>query len=386
MKNFSKQRHIGIDARLYSINATGIGRHVSELIDQLSHLDTNNIYTIFLRKEAFDIFILPGENFRKELADYNHYSFQEQWTFFWQLRKQKFDLMVFPHFNVPLLYFRPYVVTIHDLTLHFFQGKKKTDFLSRMAYYLVIHSAVKKAKHCFAVSENTKKDMIQHLGLKSEKITRAYNGVSQKFSCIQTAEDQQDFNNAKKEFQFPEKYFLYTGVRRSHKNITGLVKAYALFREKYPSSDIMLVFSGPIDTIYQEELQMLLEKYSLGEYVKDYGLFPEKSFKHLFLGAHAFVFPSFYEGFGIPPIEAMQCGLVVASSSTSSLPEACGDAVEYFDPYDINDMCRAMEVVAFDEDRRNELREKGFHQIHKFTWEDMAKTMLEVYKKVLYEK
>ncbi len=374
-------KKIGIDARFFTEKATGVGRHVFELVNNLSKLDRENEYTIFLKPEEFDNFIIPSPNFKKEITNAKHYSFSEQWNFLIQLNSHNFDLMVFPQFNAPIFYNKPFTVTIHDLTLHLFPGKKKTDIISRLAYKLVINIVTRKAKHCFAVSENTKRDMINFLKTPKEKITVTYNGITQKFQPIK---DENILTNFKKEYQLPEKYFLYTGVSRSHKNVLGLIRAYNLFLKKHSESNIYLILAGPQDKTYNE-VPSLIKELELDKKIKHLGLFPEKDFSKLISGACAYIFPSFYEGFGIPPLEAMQCGVPVACSNTSSLPEVCGTAAQYFNPYYDEKIMEAMEIIAFDKDKRKGLIEKGFIQCKKFSWGDMGGKMFNIYKKVLDE-
>ena len=369
-------KNIGIDARFCTSSSTGIGRHVFELIQQLAKLDKKNNYTIFLKPEIFKTFTLPGPNFTKEKTTAPHYSFAEQWNFLKQINSHNFDLMIFPHFNAPILYTRPFVVTIHDLTLHFFPGKKKSDIISRLAYKLVINRITKKAKHCFAVSTNTKKDMIKHLGIPSSKITVAHNGISTNFKPIA---DQQILKIFKQKYKLPEKYFLYSGVSRSHKNISRLIKGFSIFLQRHPESNIKLVLSGPKDPKYNE-IPQLIKNLNLENKIIQTGFFPEKDINKLFSGALGYCFPSLYEGFGIPPLEAMACGIPTAVSNTSSLPEACGNAAIYFDPYNLEEIALSLEKLAFDEKTRKICIQQGFQQCKKFSWELMTKTMLKKYK------
>lgn len=372
-------KRIGIDARFYSSRSTGVGVHTANLIRCLADLDKKNHYTVFLNTEEYKRFSLPASNFEKEEVKSKHYSFAEQTSYLVQLNSHNFDLMIFPQFNAPFLYRKPYLVTIHDLTLHFFPGKKKKDFISRAAYKFLISRVSHNAKHCFAVSKNTKIDMVNILGVNEDKITVCYNGVSQRFSPIT---DKQKLKKFKQKYNLSDRYFLYTGVRRSHKNIPGLLKAFHDFISKNPREEIDLVLAGPADSVYTE-IPETIKKLNLEDRVQFQGLFSESELAMLISAAEAYVFPSFYEGFGIPPLEAMQCGVPTMVSNTSSMPEVCADASLYFDPHNIKDMSKALERIIHDKDLRSDLVKKGFEQSKKFSWERMAEQMYEVYLRYL---
>ena len=373
-------KKIGIDARFCTDYSTGVGRHVEELIKHLANLDPKTKYVCFMKPDIAKNFIAPSKNFIIESTNSPHYSIKEQFSFLRQINKHKFDLMVFPQFNLPIFYRGKYVVTIHDLTLHFFPGKKKNDFFSRLAYKFIINRAVKRAQHVFAVSENTKKDLVKVMKINPIKISVTYNGVSNVFSPINNEKIKQKF---RKKYNLPQKYFLYTGVLRTHKNILGFIKSYAEFLKKHAKSNIDLVLTGPKDITYWGEIKNLIKELNLIKNVHHLGLIPHKEMNELFGSAWAYVFPSFYEGFGIPPIEAMGCDIPVACSNTSALPEACGDAALYFDPYDEDAMIEALEQIAFDEKLRKDLIKKGQIQCRKFSWEKMTQEMLVVYKKII---
>ena len=150
---------IGIDARMYGPSFTGIGRYNQELIAHLAELPSSHEFVVFLSSEAFSSFQPPHPRFTKVLADYKHYSLGEQWGFLRALRRAKVDLMHFTHFNAPILYTGPCLVTIHDLTLSFYPGKKMTRWWHRLAYHLVLRSILRKAKRIIAISQNTRKDL-----------------------------------------------------------------------------------------------------------------------------------------------------------------------------------------------------------------------------------
>ncbi len=357
-------KKIGIDARFYSPTATGIGRHVFELVQHLAKLDKDNQYTVFLQKKDFDNFISPAENFVAEVADYAHYSVAEQTLFLRKINKHKFDLMIFPHFNVPIFYRGKFIVTIHDLTIHLIPGRKSNQ-IKFWLYKKIIHSAAHNAVKILAVSKNTQKDIVEILDVPNSKIEIVGNGISQSF-C-----DVGDFDRDKflEKYHLPQKYFLYTGVFREHKNILNLVRAFAIFARQ--NKEVDLVLAGPLDDLYVPEIKSLADDLGVGDRVHWTGFFPEADFGKLFAAAEAFVFPSFYEGFGVPPLEAMVCGIPTIVSNTSSLPEVCGDASLYFDPRDIGEMAGQMENV-LDGRVRLDLVKKGKENVNKFSWEKMA--------------
>ena len=355
-------KRIGIDARFYSPTATGIGRHVFELVKNLGELDTKNEYVVFLRQKDFDNFKKPAGNFTAKVADYPHYSFSEQISFGRQINKEKVDLMLFPHFNVPLFYQGKFLVTIHDLTIHFYPGKK-SNFLKFWLYKKIIKHAASKATHVFSVSENTKKDIVEILKISPEKISVVGNGISSSFTKVE------NLDGFREKYGLPEKYFLYTGVFRDHKNILGLVHAFNIFVRENKNTN--LVLSGPIDDIYVPEIKELIAKLGLEDRIMFTGFFPEKDFGKLFSAASAFVFPSFYEGFGVPPLAAMACEVPVICSNSSSLPEVCGDAALFFDPKNTEEMAEKMDEVLNDKVRVR-LIQRGKDQMQKFSWLGVA--------------
>ena len=375
-------KNIGIDARFYSPKATGIGRHVFEVIQNLAKLDKKNKYTIFLKEENFKNFQPPAKNFKAEISNAGHYGFSEQTSFLRQLNQHNFDLMIFPQFNVPLFYQKKFIVTIHDLTIHLFPGKKSNP-IKHFLYKKIIQHAASKSVKILAVSENTKRDIIENLSIKPEKISVVYNGISAGFK---KEDSEKNIKQFKKNYHLPENYFLYTGVLRTHKNILGLVEAFVLFREKNlekinlgKTKNMHLVIAGPKDNLYFPEIKKLVKILKINDFVHFTGFFPEKDFSKLFCASEAFIFPSFYEGFGIPPLEAMSVDVPVMSSNTSSLPEVCGDATLYFDPKDKQDMAEKM-LEILNPETQKKLISKGQVQWKKFTWEKVGEKYFQAIK------
>lgn len=366
---------IGIDCRMYSSAFTGIGRYTYELVKNLLAIDKKNHYALFFNDPEFSTFVPPNDRIHKIRVNARHYSFKEQTAFLRALYENKLDLMHFTHFNAPMLYFRPSVVTIHDLTLSFFPGHKMTSPLYRAAYHMTLFSAVKKAKHIIAVSNYTKKDIQKLFHLPDARISVIYEGVDENFGKMTREESQKLLT---KLLANKEQYLLYTGVWRSHKNLTGLIKAFHLLK-KNGQFDGKLVITGREDPFYPEVRQLTRELQLENEIIFT-GLVDEKTLQALYKCAHVYVFPSLYEGFGLPPLEAMQSGVPVVAAKTSSIPEVCGrDNALFFDPCDTVDMATAIHRACTDEKLRKHLIENGLQHVQTFSWEKMATETLEVY-------
>lgn len=181
---------IGIDCRMYGSRFTGIGIYVERLVEYLAKHDSKNQYVLFLSKSGMSDCDANLPNFKKVETNARHYSFAEQTLFPFQIAKEKLDLMHFTHFNAPLAYWGKSVVTIHDLTLSFYPGRKMTSSLHRLAYSTTIRSIANRAKKIFSVSEHTKKDLIEILDINEDKISTIHNGVSaERFSVEISTEE-----------------------------------------------------------------------------------------------------------------------------------------------------------------------------------------------------
>ncbi len=379
---------IGIDCRMYSSQFTGIGRYVFELVENLQTIDRQNHYFLFFNQPEFNNFQASSPNFQKVLVNAKHYSLAEQTCFLKILNRHHLDLMHFTHFNAPIFYRRPSIVTIHDLTLHFFPGKKMKSFFHRLAYRTTIRTAVRKATKIIAVSRATGRDLEELLNISLNKIQIIYEGVNPDFKPI---DNQSRLNHTLHKYQIHKPFLLYTGVWRDHKNLTGLLDAFAQIYKKH---DLQLVVTGRKDNIYAQEifnharqLGLMSEKDRSTDHQWPAVIFPglvgEDELIDLINLAKIYVFPSFYEGFGLPPLEAMQCGTPVAASNTSCMPEICGNNAIYFDPYSPADIADKIERLLTDQHLYNRLVKSGLQHTKKFSWSKMAKETHQLYLHVL---
>lgn len=360
---------IGIDCRLYSSKFTGIGRYTHSLVENLIQINKKNGYPhefiLFFNNPEYSEY-KPEKNVTKILANAKHYTFAEQFHFYRKLKKENLDLMFFTHFNVPILYRKKYIVTVHDLTLSIFPGQKMTKWYHRLAYNLVIKNAVKKAKKVIAVSQNTKDDIIKFLKISGEKIAVVHNGIGDEFTFIREAHL---FSHTLGKFKIKKEFILYTGLWRSHKNLVRLLEAFNILRKN--DLDLQFVITGNPDPYYPE-IKETVKDLHLENDVIFTNLVEDKDLVNLYNAALIFAFPSLYEGFGYPPLEAMKCGTPVAASNTSSVPEICGDAALYFNPLDTEDIANKITQVYKSAELQADMVEKGLKRASEFTLEKMA--------------
>lgn len=371
---------IGIDCRIYSSKFTGIGRYVYELVDRLSKLDQENEYVLFFNNPEFDKFTPPNENFKKVLVNAPIYSLKEQTRFLKLLNKEKLHLMHFTHFNAPIFYRRPSIVTIHDLTISYYPGKKNKSFLKKLAYHLTIRSAVSHAKKIITISENSKKDLIKLMKTPEEKIEVIYQGVGEEFKVI---DDQARLNKTIKKYNLGDDFLLYTGVWRYHKNLPNLIKAFHVMRTEFNLPNLKLAITGKEDPYYPEVKETIKELGETNNIILT-GLISEDELLDLYNAATIYTFPSLYEGFGLPPLEAMACKTPVAASEVSSIPEVCGKGnAVFFDPENADDMAQKIYALYENKDLQNQLIENGLKRVKQFTWQSMAENTFNLYKSCL---
>lgn len=373
---------IGIDARFYGTLGKGLGRYVSELIRHLEETDHENEYLIFLRKENFDDYTPRAENFRKIQAEFPWYGLREQLIYPFWLMRFKLDLMHFTHFNVPMLYHKPFVVTIHDLILLKHPTPRASTlgpllFKLKFSFYKhVITHALKTAEEIITVSDYTKNDVIETF-----PFTKNKNISVTHLACAAPFLDTNDTSVPKTVKAMKKPFMLYVGNAYPHKNLERLLAAFAKFRRRTP--DYRLVFVGNEDHFYRR-LKREAKTVGIGKDVIFFGRASDAELKALYAKADFYVFPSLHEGFGLPPLEAMCHDLPVAAAQATCLPEILGDAAFFFDPESENDIADALTRIATDEATRTELIEKGRARASVFDWPTCARRTLSVYRRALH--
>jgi glycosyltransferase involved in cell wall biosynthesis len=293
------------------------------------------------------------------------------------IRQTNPDICHFTNALAPLWLNRPYVLSIHDATL-FLYGRyhPRTRLL---AIRLMLPLVVRRAAAIITVSHSARQDLQRILKIPEEKIHVVYEAAPKHF---QQVTNPTELSRIQKKYNLPEQFLLYVGTLEPRKNLTRLVRA--LGRLKAQGQPQKLVMAGPWGWS-MDDFQQQIEELDLKESVQLLGYVPEEDLPGLYSLATIFVFPSLYEGFGLPPLEAMACGTPVLSSKNSSLAEICGDAAYLVDPRNEESLVEGLQRLLTDEPLRETLKESGSKRAAEFSWERAAKETTAVYNKVIKE-
>ncbi len=340
---------IAIDARM--IQMSGIGTYIKTLMG-------HGIYDIALGDEK-DIL-----KYDKSVKVINYsdkiYGAGEQLHFpFKELKKSRADLLHVPHYNVPVFYRGKLAVTVHDM-IHLVLPQFLPNKFAYLYAKFLIGYAVHKADVVFTVSENSKKDILRFYKVREDKIVVVYNAVDAKF----THRDRREVEYLIDKYNLPKnkKVIMYVGNLKPHKNLPRLLEAYSKMSGR---ENTCLVLVGK--AFDSEDLTPRIKSLGIEDSVVRTGIIVDNELVDFYNLADLFVFPSLYEGFGIPPLEAMACGTPVVCSNNSSLPEVVGDAAYMFDPYEEKQIGDAMEKVLYDDTLADALIERGYKRAAMFT-------------------
>lgn len=359
---------IVIDAREYT---TSTGRYVFRLVEYLQKIDTEHSYTILLKPEDMEAATFTNPRFQKIATPYKEFTFGEQLGLARQLRGLQADLVHFGMTQQPLLYRKPSVTTIHDLTTARFTNpdKKRTSFIIKQhVYKYVIKRVARRAKAVLTPSQFVKADVADYTDISPDKITVTYEAADK----IQ--EPPTPLLNLQN-----KQFIMYVGRPTPHKNLERLIEAFQLLKAQHPA--LTLVLAGKIDANYRR-IEAAVTQQGI-KHIVFTDFVTEGELRWLYEQCAAYVFPSLSEGFGLPALEAMQHGAPVVSSNATCSPEIYGDAAHYFDPLDVQSMADAINEVLTDKDLRGDLVHKGRAQASSYSWKRMAQQTLDVYNDVL---
>ncbi len=368
---------IGIDARITHYTRAGIGQYTLRLTQALATLNSEDEFLILQHVKDQAIFT-PQANFRRVPIRTPSHHWLEKYALSFEISGLGLDVLHSTDFIPPARLPRgcKSVITIHDLAfLHF------PHFLTKDSarYYGQIDRAVHAADHIIAVSKSTRRDIINLLGVDEKKISVIYEAANPIFRPM---DRQQALTQVRARHPVPDEFILFVSTIEPRKNVQGLLRSFRRLLDNY-KLDITLVLAGARGWLSQEAYDLVNELNLQGRCLF-LGSVEDSDLVLLYNAARCLAYPSFYEGFGIPPLEAMACGTPAIVSNLSSLPEVVGDAALLVAPQDVEGLTVALWRVLTDETLWYELQQKGYKRARRFSWERAARGTLDVYRQVVH--
>jgi glycosyltransferase involved in cell wall biosynthesis len=360
---------IGIDFRSSTGQRAGIGTYFHHLVENLAKIDAEDRYILYIRTPRRNL-VVPNDRFTVKAFNGP--------LIFWHMRVifdvlfSKCDLFVTPSFiPATILPKDSCVLFIADATGHIFPQYHtlKVRILTRLH-----RMAARRAKKILTISQASKNDIVTHFHVAADKIAVTYLAASEDFKQIL---EQPRLDSVRRRYRLPERYILFVGSIEPRKNLVGLINAFAKVRTKIDRKLVIAGGGGWLNSDIYETIKDL----NLTDSVVFTGYVPQDDLAAIYNLADVFVFPSFYEGFGIPPLEAMSCGVPVIVSHAASLPEVVGDAALTVDPYDTGALAEAIYRIIHDRTLRDELIRKGFSRVKQFSWRLTAEETLGAFSK-----
>lgn len=382
---------IGIDARLWGLEHAGIGRYVLNLVVNLLQVENNTHYVLFGSEHIKkDIPSSLHHKFTLVNADIPHYSLLEQLQFPLLLKKHPVDLMHFPHFNVPLAYRKPFIVTIHDILWHQVRGGEVTTLsgwkyaLKYQGYKRVVAHAVRASKQILVPSNWVKTQLLQEFNqLNQDTIQVVYEGADHLESRIKNQESSNSkTENVLAKFEILNSgFFLYVGSCYPHKNVSTLVQAIKTMKDQGSVHTLVIVSSR---NVFVDRLEAQVKELGLEDQVVFAGKLSDTDLHEFYARAIALVHPSLSEGFGLTGLEAMKHGCLVIASNKGSLPEIYGKGAMFIKhPLDSNLLAFSMLEAAKPNPLWSELKATGKAHARGFTWQKTARETVAVYNSLL---
>lgn len=371
--------NIGIDARLYGNRHGGIGRYTEQLISHLLMIDHKNSYTFFVHPNNPQI---PHSKKHTSInAPFKAYSWEEQTKFAQLINTSNIRFLHAPHWNIPICITKPFIATIHDLILLHHPNRKASTLpqwkyaLKFQAFKLALYNATQRASHIITVSNHAKQDIANTLKIPNEAITAIHLGAQISHTPTQKNLISQRNNP----------YMLMVGVQYPHKNHAFIIEVFKKLTEDH-IQNMDLVIAGPTGP-FTKDMHQLIDQANTELFNIKSGKItfianaPDAHLQNLYKNASLLLFPSLYEGFGLPPIEAMLHGVPVIASNTSSIPEICQNNALLADPHDQTGWINAINTINTDHNLKQSLISRGYIHAQKFSWHTCAKKTFDTYNK-----
>ncbi len=372
---------IGISMLSHDQSWGGIGVYTREIIRNLLEMDRKNEYVL----------IYPG--FCAERSGFGQYQGVYPnctevvtrkslgWTIFWEqwvlppfARKLKLDLFFNPFWSVPVFGNYKKVLIVHGVDYHVVP--ESLNLRNKFEWFLHSYAWVHRADAVISISDMMKRDLIKYDHLAADRIRRIYHGCHPKFRPIA---DAAVLDAARSRYQLPERFVLFVGMLFPQKNFSNFARAFARIADKVPHK---IVVAGRPRWKYSEEIQ-LIEQLGLKDRVQFLDQVPNDDLPALYNLADCFAFPSFYEAFGLVGVEALASGCPVIAARAGAVPEVLGDAAQYYDPYNVDEMAATMLAMLTDAGLRERSRAAGLERARQFTWKRAAAEVLELFDDVM---
>ena len=362
---------IGIAARDLSVGSLGVKSYLEGLIDSLLRIDEKNEYHIFyISRDDLGSFPTANEVVLESFS-------KLYWDYFLlplAVRRSRIDVMLFPKYVVPFFVNCKKIVVIHDLG---FYSPFKIYPLHDIIYIrLMLRSSIKRSDHIITVSQSSKKDIVRIMGANENDVTVTYEAPNERYKATN---DEGMLNKVKNKYDLNHPFIFNPGMCALRKNAIGLLKAFKRIKKKIPHH---LLLTGR-ESRRIEEVNRAIDKLNVWKRVRVQSNIPSEDMPALYNLADLCVYPSLYEGFGLPILEAMSCGCPVITSETSSMPEVAGDAAILVNPYKEKEISDAIHKVLTNDELKSSLIKKGIKRAKEFSWEKTAETTLEIFKMVI---
>lgn len=366
---------IAIDAR--KLHDYGIGTYVRNLVREFAAQDSPEHYVLICQPADEEFVRTLGPRFEPLVDRSGNYSVREQFSVPLDLRRARVSLFHAPHYVVPPLTSCPVVATIHDC-IHLRFPQYLPSRTAHVYARVFMAMGARKARRIITVSQASKDDIQHYLHTPADKIDVIHNGLDLRFL---TPPSNEAVAKVRDRFMLTEPFVLYAGNIKPHKNVERLIEAFAIMR-RTGNHGVKLLIIGDELSKYPG-LRRLVHRHHLHGHVRFFGFVPDATLAALYRLARVFVFPSLYEGFGFPPLEAMASGTPVITSNVSSLPEVVDDAAVMIDPLDPAALAAAMTRVLGDDALRADLIRRGRVRVDAFSWARAAEATRAVYHRVL---
>jgi len=365
---------IAIDAR--KLHDFGIGTYIRNLLKYLASFDHDSEYVIVCRPADAEHVRRMAPNFTAVAEKAKPYSLREQIALPARLLSARVDLFHAPHYVLPPLVPCRSIVTIHDC-IHLMFPQYLPNRLAYVYARASLAAAAARAIRILTVSETSKSDILRYCNVPADRIIVIPNAIDDRLATAPLAEDIQ---RVRERYQLDGPFALYVGNIKPHKNLERLIEAFHLVRREGFEGLKLLIIGDQISKF--PRLRRAVDRYKLHKHVRFLGFVGDDTLSALYRLATVFVFPSLYEGFGLPPLEAMASGTPVVTSNVSSLPEVVGDAAVLIDPYSAKSIADGIQRVLVDPDLRATLRMRGLERARSFSWEASVRRTLDVYREV----